>query len=385
MDDRMDALSNILQWINMRKIRGLFGFAWLCFGTFGCISQTAQRQPSRSPTPSANKRPPSGVSSTNRPQPASPTQAADIGSKVPEVGPQTTLNLFNKTHVYWVSDADNHRSVKQVVDFPEKLFLYESIQLTIRLECPSPACDAWDRRGAIYLQQEDGEKVELARFMTPYGIGVTWRFDLTPLAPILVGKKTVEVEIDTWVGPGHSQGAGWLVTADVAMKGGRPTEYPVAVIPVIQPQNVGVGDPSQDPRRFFSRPLGIKSFSSAKLVALVTGHGQGNTENCAEFCAKNHSFTVDGVLQQRRVWRDNCSRTVTDRPQRGTWTLSRAGWCPGAGVDPMVFDLAPPGDKLTVEYLPQAYVNNSRTGYNDGSHTQPYYQVSGVVVLYRPL
>jgi hypothetical protein len=46
-------------------------------------------------------------------------------------------------------------------------------------------------------------------------------------------------------------------------------------------------------------------------------------------------------------------------------------------------DIARPTDKLTVEYLPQAYVNNARTGYNDGSHTQPYYQMSAVMVLYR--
>jgi hypothetical protein len=351
----------------------------------GCVNQTAQRQPSRSPAPSSDKPAPTGSPSKARPQPVPPTQTVDSGTKIPEVGPQSNVKVFDKAHVYWVSSNDNHRSVKQEVDFPEKLFLYESVQLNIRLECPPPACDAWDRRGAIYLHLEDGQKVELARFMTPYGVGAGWKFDVAPLVPVLVGRRTVEVEIDTWVGPGHSQGAGWLVTADLAMTGGRPKEYPFAVIPVFQPQNVDVGDPIKDPRRSFTGDLPSKEFSSAKLISIVTGHGQGNTENCAEFCAKNHSFTVGGKMQQRRVWRDNCSRTVTNRPQRGTWTLARAGWCPGASVEPLVMDLAGPLDKLTVEYLPQAYVNNARTGYNDGSHTQPYYQMSAVVVLYRAL
>jgi hypothetical protein len=290
-----------------------------------------------------------------------------------------------------VSKNDNHRSIKQVVDFPKQIFLYESVQLRLKLECPQPTCDAWDRRGAIYLYRDNmktddaGQRVELARFVTPYGVGTSWTVDIAPLAPLLVGKRTLELEIDTWVGPGHPQGAGWLVTAEVEMKGGRPKEYPVAVISVFHPQDVEVGDPAKDPRRVFTHEVPISDVSSAKLVAIITGHGQGNSENCAEFCPKTHNFTIGGKLQQRRVWRDNCAQTVADQSQRGTWTLSRAGWCPGAAVKPLIFDLGAGQARLAIEYEPQTYANQARSGYNDGSHTPPYYRMSAVVVLYRQL
>jgi hypothetical protein len=146
---------------------------------------------------------------------------------------------------------------------------------------------------------------------------------------------------------------------------------------------IDYGDPAKDPQRVLSGPLPTKDYSAARLYALVTGHGQGNTQNCAEFCPKMHQFVVNGTTHDKRVWRDNCSRTATDGSQRGTWTLSRAGWCPGATVDPLVVPLPEAAERFDISYRPEAYTNLARTGYNDGSHTPPQYQMSAVVVLFR--
>jgi len=87
---------------------------------------------------------------------------------------------------------------------------------------------------------------------------------------------------------------------------------------------------------------------------------------------------------------------VPDQP--GTWTLDRAGWCPGALVNPWLADVSvTPGASTTVRWAPDDYVNTCRpdsaecqgctlgTGcnYDGNSHTEPYYQLSSLLVLYR--
>jgi hypothetical protein len=298
------------------------------------------------------------------------------------VGQDQTVSAFQSRHVYFKGDADNQRIVKQSVDFPASLQLFSQITLKLSLRCPSPSCDAWDRLGALSLTLDDGRKLELARFITPYGVGVTWSVDVTELAPVLVGRREVEVFIDTWVGPGHSQGAGWLVDASFEFKGGRPSAVPLAVLPVFEAQSVDYGDPAKasDQRRSITLPPG--SFGQAKLRTFITGHGQGNTENCAEFCPKTHTLQVQEQKFSKQIWRDDCSRTQTDGRQAGTWTTSRAGWCPGATVTPWEQAITLGGQTLEISYTPESYVNDRRTGYDDGGHTAPYYRLSAALILF---
>ena len=102
---------------------------------------------------------------------------------------------------------------------------------------------------------------------------------------------------------------------------------------------------------------------------------------------------------QRTVWRDDCDQNPV-RGQQGTWTLPRAGWCPGDMVQPWIEDitaLATPGSSSEVRYAVADYENSCRpdapvctgcalgTGcdYDGGNHTPPEVQVSAAAVIYE--
>ena len=131
---------------------------------------------------------------------------------------------------------------------------------------------------------------------------------------------------------------------------------------------------------------------------LITGHGQGNAENCAEFCPKTHGVGFGGEWRYKTIWRDDCATTAAPG-QFGTFEYPRAGWCPGAYVLPWIEDFtgfASPGQTMDLMYATQQYVNTCRpdseqctgcvfgTGcaYNDTNHTEPNYVVSGLLVIY---
>ena len=68
------------------------------------------------------------------------------------------------------------------------------------------------------------------------------------------------------------------------------------------------------------------------------------------------------------------------RPQGGTWKYDRAGWAPGDVVTPWDIDISEliePGERLTVTYEPEAYVNEKR---GEGRAT---HWVEGQLIQYR--
>ena len=280
---------------------------------------------------------------------------------------------------------------------------FKKIILTTRLSCPQPACDAWDRVGSFGIETPDGNQIELHRFVTPYGVGVRMTTDVTSFAPILREKTRFWVEIDTWSGPqrdGGRFGGGWLFDAQLALETGIPEKRAIHVIPVLKRQYITYGRPQEPAERTVNiawpneTPSGVNLKNSPRVAMhlLITGHGQGNTENCAEFCPKNHFFSLeDGPEFKKNIWRTNCAETVTDGRQRGTYQYSRAGWCPGAGVSPWLTDIdisqettENPTTALTFRYRPEAYTNRADGGYNDQGHTLPQYLVSGALILFAP-
>lgn len=334
-----------------------------------------------------------------------PANAADaaVEDTAPAVGDDTTVVTFDKSHVFFTG-TDNKRNVDVDATFPEK-GTYESIVLHLTLECPSGKCDAWDRFGTLGLVTKKGDKpendtvIELARFMTPYGVGGAWDFDVTDLRPLLKGNLTFRTFIDTWVGPGSAYGNGWLVSASFEMKGGVPAKEPVAVLPVWTMHSGVYGDPAKPlsgsfPAQKLTPPAGATAFA---LRTFVTGHGQGNLENCAEFCARVHTLTVGGAPHTQKVWRTDCA-TTTVPGQKGTYKLSRAGWCPGADVRVWTEDVtADVKGETTIGYDVATYENTCRpdattcTGcslgtdckYDGGNHTEPVYYVSTLLIAYK--
>ncbi|PKN54448.1 MAG: hypothetical protein CVU56_26525 [Deltaproteobacteria bacterium HGW-Deltaproteobacteria-14] len=325
----------------------------------------------------------------------------------------------------WEEDQ-NQRVVDAVADFPSA-GAWRRVLLRVELACPGHgACDWWDRSAAVsLLDGPDAEPIELARYMTPYRAGLCFVADVTDFASRLSGPKTIRSFIDTWVGPGHAQGDGWRVTTRFIFHPGRPgPEDPAFASELVPLWNnnaadaiVEIGDPARPlsddlPPRTVTIPAHAKA---VKLLLLATGHGQGNLHNCAEFCTLTHIVSWSGAASAGVVrtapWRGDCgANPVSD--QSGTWTLNRAGWCPGAMVVPELHDITAqvtPGDELTLAYgledpAGAAYVNSCRPGAGDASevcsgcgfnqragncdwdwslHTPPYLRIGAQLLIFR--
>jgi hypothetical protein len=339
--------------------------------------------------------------------------ASDDAPSQPDTAPATrpgddqSIRAMLGVDVYFTG-AENRRQVDQVVELPPADQTFSAINLHLALDCPDGACDPWDRLGTFGLVLPGGggatTYVELSRFITPYGVGHEWDVDVTDLRPLLTGSVTTRVFIDTWVGPGSPYGNGWSVTATFELTGGTPPRDVAGVVPVWPDnQRIVYGDPArpvsdQRPRTTVALPDGTRT---AALRTFITGHGQGNADNCAEFCQKDHTFTVGATPFTRLVWRDDCVDTAAPG-QRGTWQYPRAGWCPGAAAHDWTIDLRDLGDlsgrdTLDVAYGVADFENTCRPdaptcagctlgndcAWNDSNHTEPNFQVSALLIAYQ--
>jgi peptide-N-glycosidase F-like protein len=307
--------------------------------------------------------------------------------------PDTTVSVFDHKPVYFTG-SDNQRTAFATAAFPTD-GKYEHIVLHLALDCPSGGCDWWDRFGTVGVVSGT-DAIELVRFVTPYRVAGHWDYDITDLRPLLSGSVTVRGFIDTWVGPGHQNGSGWLLSVSIEMKGGQPAREPIAVIPIWTQRDAVYGDPAR-PISMFVPPANptLPVASAFALRTFVTGHGQGNADNCSEFCSRSHSITVGSTVHSLQLWRDDCATTAVPG-QQGTWQYSRAGWCPGADVRPWVVDVDFQTG-TTITYDVDSYVNTCRpdaqtctgctlgTGcaYDGGAHTEPHYTISTLLVAFR--
>jgi hypothetical protein len=329
------------------------------------------------------------------------------GTPAIEPGPDVSVTAFDGAHVFFLGweDGQNQRQIDVELEFPAAELGYEAVTLELGLRCPEGGCDWWDRAAYIGVVEgagtEEERVLEIARFMTPYRVEGAWTIDVSSLRPLLSGTRTLRVFIDTWVGPGHANGDGWLVDARFDFVGGVPAELPVEVIPLWAYSEATVGDPAlpvdgQVEPVTVAIPAGA---SRVELRSIITGHGQGNAENCAEFCQLAHGSLVGTAAVQRTVWRDDCAdNPIND--QQGTWMYPRAGWCPGADVLAWVEDVsdgATAGQEVQVTYDVSSYENTCRpeaetcmgcalgTGceYDGGNHTPPVVKMSAVLVAYQ--
>jgi hypothetical protein len=353
---------------------------------------------------------------------AAPVDAGLDAGPFATAGADTTVTAFDGTLVCFGSGGVGpcSRTVDRTVAFPAT-GAFSKIQMHVTLNCPSNGCDPWDRVGTIALVKPGAggdTLIELGRFMTPYGIrpGVNnppaWDIDVTELRPLLAGSVTLRVFIDTWVPQGDAPryGGGWVVGTKFEMKGGFAAKAPLVVLPIWtwkttgkEPTQVVYGDArwpidSSVPPQSIALPSGPTSWG---IRSIITGHGQANLDNCAEFCSRVHSWKVGNATNKKTVWRTDCGNF----PSSGTFQYPRAGWCPGAAVIPWDVDVtgqvnAASGALTTFTYGVDAYVNTCNDkapggplcsgcaqgapcGYNGGSHTQPFYYLSSVLVGFR--
>ena len=326
------------------------------------------------------------------------------GGSAPVIGEDIRVYPFEAAHVFFSGwdEGQNARELRSTVTLPPLDQSYASVRLNFALSCPDRRCDPWDRLGSIGIvlgEGDDEQYVELSRFITPYGVGATWSVDVTDLRPLLAGEVTFRVFIDTWVGPGGPYGKGWSVDAGLEFGGGIPERRAIAAVPVIGMRGIVYGDPARPiTEQLEAFDVAVpEGASSLALRTFITGHGQGNAENCAEFCPRDHTFTLDGEDAIAEIWRDDCETTAPD-DQQGTWQYPRAGWCPGTESHPWVIDVDVPDDgTLTVGYDVEAYENTCRPDapecagctlgngceWNDSNHTEPRYEVSALLIAYE--
>jgi hypothetical protein len=339
------------------------------------------------------------------PDGATPAEDGGADTAAPDepAGDDATVTAFDARPVFF-GGKDENRTVESTVAFPAGR--YAKILLHVTLGCPTGKCDWWDRFGTLGVVK-DGVVYEVSRFITPYRVGASWTLDVTALRPLLRGDVTLRGFIDTWVGPGHANGNGWLLTASFEMTGGAPEREALAVLPLWERRSVAYGDPSKPvsasvPPQSLALPAGASAF---EVRSFITGHGQGNADNCAEFCERRHTLTVQGTAHPLQVWRDDCAKTAVPN-QQGSFQYPRAGWCPGALVTPWSIDVTADlagaaGAPATVAYDVESYVNTCRpeaapdggacvdcalgTGcaFDGGNHTEPSYFVSSMLVAYR--
>ncbi|MGD8439406.1 MAG: peptide-N-glycosidase F-related protein, partial [Holophagae bacterium] len=264
----------------------------------------------------------------------------------------TVVRAFDRAE-HWFG-AENHRSVVHEVDFPPAGD-WNQVGLRLHLECPeSGLCDHWDRTGSLQLvlnpedPEEEWEYLEIMRHITPYRVGMCEFVDITPLAPLLTGRQTLVSWIDTWVGPGHSDGDGWRITWDFVFYPGEDRTAD-EVVNIWGRRSIEVGNLEPDHTvDAQTEPVEVAVPADATRVEarlIATGHSFGNALNCAEFCVMRQDLLVDGERRSVVPWRTDCEHNPVN-DQQGTWQYDRNGWCPGAitiGDTIDITDLVTPG------------------------------------------
>jgi len=215
-------------------------------------------------------------------------------------------------------------------------------------------------------------RYELARYITPYGIGLslgtgwTWTFDLSDYRTLLADSV-------------HLSAGNWQELLDVKfllIEGTPPRD--VVSIQNLWNGSFNFGQPS-DPIESHLTPMNVSIPNNAlntRWKSRVTGHGMDTPQNCAEFCPKTHYYKVNNTQQfSQLVWRDNCDVNPL-YPQGGTWVYDRANWCPGAEVWTYDFELTSlvtPGSTFSLDHDVQTYTNNGEWS---------YYQIEDQLVTY---
>jgi len=284
------------------------------------------------------------------------------------------VTAFNNVHHNFAAQGQNHSSDVIFPDTPEN---YSKVLMHISVSCPSGGCDPWDQAGKIYITK-DCDEYELARFVTPYGKACgPWTVDITDFKSQLSGNVTLNSFIQVW------GASGWLLLVKIEFVKGTVTTPFSKISSLWNNDYLVYGDPNI-PYTIPTRTIFLSSkMKEVHLRTTFTGHGQGNTSNAAEFMQATHHVYVNGLSQfNHYIWKANCGSNTCNN-QSGTWTGSRAGWCPGQEVTPItnsMTSVVAAGQGITVGYQLQSYTNALNTGYNGSSHTEPYIRLHAYLV-----
>lgn len=282
--------------------------------------------------------------------------------------------IFNRVQHNFAAAGQTHSRTAML---PENYDNISQIVLHYKLDCPATGCDPWDQTGKISVITADGQDIEIGRFMTPFGVACgPWSIDITDFKSILTGSVNFKSYIQAW------GASGWLFTMWIELIEGTPSKKYSKIDRLWNTDYQVYGDPN------ISYDLPVKNVQvhamaeNIKIRMTTTGHGQGNTQNAAEFYYPTHSILINGTNAFSQHLYRECN-TNPCQPQNGTWIYERAGWCPGSNVIPDEYNLqqyATPGANISIDYILESYTNLQNTGYNGSSHTEPFYRIHSFLV-----
>ncbi|MBL0048330.1 MAG: T9SS type A sorting domain-containing protein [Bacteroidetes bacterium] len=258
-----------------------------------------------------------------------------------------TSTVFSHWNYTVVTDpgAGSHPYPSWAV-FADTSVKYRKVILHINYKCPpGMACGEWDYLDYVYLRRVGGvnapsKDIEIARFITPYGNGMTsawhseFHMDITDYALFLHDSVEVEYRHDGY----ETTAKGWLVNMYFEFIEGTPVMEPIKFTQLWN-GSMPFGY-SGNPIENYLQPDTIVATGNTKTMRmriLQSGHGSDNN-GCSEFCSKTRTLYLNGnILGQRSIWRTNCGLTPI-YPQGGTWIYSRGNWCPGSWVFPDFYE-----------------------------------------------
>ena len=205
----------------------------------------------------------------------------------------------------------------------------------------------------IYYQEpyEVIHDVEIARYITPYGInfdlgpnGFCWIYDVSDYQQYLHG------------------------IVDLAAHNTQELlDLKFAFIKGIPPRDVHNREPIWADWRSYNYgqmandivlqpiPFVLSDTSETfKIKTRMSGHGQVGNFACCEWVPNDHSIRVNGIPRFNwNIWQTTDCGDNPNIGQGGTWPYAREGWCPGDRVKEHDFELTPyvqPGDTVNLDY-----------------------------------
>ncbi|MEL6342767.1 MAG: peptide-N-glycosidase F-related protein [Myxococcota bacterium] len=276
---------------------------------------------------------------------------------------EARLEQTDWTSYYLLVDEDLAGTGRNrfTVDLPdaETMAGYDTMLVDLTHLCDTGSqefgnCDAWDAIQDLWLCNPDDPTdcgdLELARYITTYHREGRWLADASPMLPLLKDG-----------GPHTMQLRGARVGHDVTLRllfGNEGKEkIPLGIEPLWRGGSFNENYEANHPPIQVDVPADAKT---VELVVIVTGHGFGSGDNCAEFCNHEHDFAIGAetfsathpdIGDQLGCLNQIGQGTVPN--QYGTWWFNRSSWCPGKEVDPWVWDVTSqvtPGQTATIEY-----------------------------------
>ena len=193
--------------------------------------------------------------------------------------------------------------------------------------------------------------VEIARYITPYGIqfdlgpnGFTWIYEVTDYQQYLHGLVDLAA---------HNTQE--LIDLKFAFIEGIPPRDLLKREPIWSDfKSYNYGQMAADLVLTDKAVVLSDSADMFKIKTRMSGHGQVGDAACCEWVNNSHQIKVDGI--PRFNWSIWDAMVCGDNPnigQGGTWPYAREGWCPGDMVKEFEFELTPyvqPGDTVHLDY-----------------------------------